>query len=362
MKAKKQNFLIGLWMCCNIIVGCGSDGGGSKLEAKDVIINPKVSIGESYLIGRDGNYDYSPTMMIEKISHSNFIYRLWWCGNWGGKGDHILYSESTDGLQFSNPVVAYSPDLYDVAAFDRDHTCDPSVIKVDGTYYLYYSGLNNDRLKQPTAKTYIGVAKSTSPVGFMKVGELIAPYDKSINAYGAGQPSVFHKDGYYYIGWHDNTGPSAADPEEGKIVGQKWYISKSTSPEFDTDTYNLVAGEWVKSETGKPSPVDYYIGRHANASMSYIKDTDIFVLIQSQMQPDYTKVIAMITFDSEYNEYDNIPLVSADWAEGVGISTTPQGALIPEKTFIIYPKGALGSSPWVWDLWFSVNTLYISEN
>src|SRR5699024_836948 len=91
--------------------------------------------------GQDAVYNYGPTVLTEGQR-----VRMWWCSQYGSAapaGDDILYAEadSIDG-PFTSPsgteaqaVLSGNP-----GEFDAVHTCDPSVIRVDGTYYMYYTG------------------------------------------------------------------------------------------------------------------------------------------------------------------------------------------------------------------------------
>ncbi|HEX3649039.1 MAG TPA: beta-xylosidase, partial [Pseudonocardiaceae bacterium] len=91
--------------------------------------------------GPSAPYNYAPTVL-----ESHGTYRMWWCSQLPGAarpGDQILYATATSpNGPFRAPngrpgqtVFTNSPN-----GFDRLHTCDPSVIDVDGVYYLYYTG------------------------------------------------------------------------------------------------------------------------------------------------------------------------------------------------------------------------------
>ena len=67
-------------------------------------------------------------------------YRAWWCGSTGIGGDSIIYGEadSPSGPWTPGQMVFQYSNV--PGTFDRVHTCDPSVIRVNGTYYMYYAG------------------------------------------------------------------------------------------------------------------------------------------------------------------------------------------------------------------------------
>lgn len=97
-------------------------------------------------------YDYAPTVMLDGV------YRMWWCG--GIAGDHIFYSQATSlGGPWSTPQIVFYP-RNNLDVFDRTHVCDPSVIRVNGVYYMYYGGQN----EPVDFLTRIGVATSTDGI------------------------------------------------------------------------------------------------------------------------------------------------------------------------------------------------------
>jgi hypothetical protein len=79
-------------------------------------------------------YDYAPSVMWDGGK-----YKMWWCGDANVNGDRILYAESTNLTSWT----IYSGDPHGFvfspiggSAFDGGLTCDPSVVKVGGTYYM----------------------------------------------------------------------------------------------------------------------------------------------------------------------------------------------------------------------------------
>ena len=99
---------------------------------------------ETRIITRSGQHDYSPSIMKDVDGK----YKMWWCASTSVEpGDHIFYSEATSlSGTWSTPVSVFRPASYSgggSSVWDADQTCDPSVIRVNGTYYLYYGGINN---------------------------------------------------------------------------------------------------------------------------------------------------------------------------------------------------------------------------
>jgi hypothetical protein len=189
-------------------------------------------------------YDYAPSVMADGT------YRMWWCSQLSGgtvPGDDILYAESTSlGGPFRAPGGGQPRRVFDGTTNGWDqHTCDPSVVRVDGTYYMYYGG---SRDGSPDL-TQIGVA--TSPDGFqwrrLHQGQpIIRPAFEvnRANRYGAGQPSVVHLDGLFYLLFTDTTASGALDNGAGQFA---W---RSADPTFQSGVDVFTATGWQPRTTG----------------------------------------------------------------------------------------------------------------
>jgi predicted GH43/DUF377 family glycosyl hydrolase len=118
------------------------------------------------------------------------VYKIWWCtsnpDNPPGSADHIYYSTSTDpnGLSWTTPQLVMNP-----APFQQ--TCDPSVVKVGSTYYMYYGAANGG------INTAIYLATSSDGINWTKYPNNTNPLPIIANtvnngSYGLGQPSVLY--------------------------------------------------------------------------------------------------------------------------------------------------------------------------
>lgn len=170
--------------------------------------------------GGDSPYNYGPTVLLEGGRH-----RMWWCSQLGAAvpaGDDLLYSEAGSA---AGPFVAPNgapamPVLSgSVTGFDGVHTCDPSVIKIGGTYFLYYTGAAGDHAHGNA----IGVATSADGLSWTRAAggtPIVSPsYDKTRdNTYGAGQPSVLVVEDWFYLMFTDTTGEAAGWNGAGQFV------------------------------------------------------------------------------------------------------------------------------------------------
>jgi hypothetical protein len=164
--------------------------GGAPAHATQTIAD-----GVLGLPGREGVYDYAPSMMVDGAT-----LRVWWCGQGSGgvAGDSIYHSSLTAGGTWTvpQPVVVPGP----AGSWDGVHACDPSVVKgtwvdplgdgVTYTYALYYTGTNH-----PSAANSVGVAFSNDGVAWTKhPTPVITAKTTDGVQYGAGMPSA-HRSG-----------------------------------------------------------------------------------------------------------------------------------------------------------------------
>jgi hypothetical protein len=150
---------------------------------------------------------------------------MWWCSQLPGvprPGDQILFAQggSPDG-PFAAPGGGPGVEVFgnSPSGFDQLHTCDPSVVRVGATYYLYYTGTSN-----PAGQgNAIGLATSTDGMNWTRANGgapiVVASGDNpTANPYGAGQPSVVYLDGWFYLLFTDTTGKGNSQSGAGQFV------------------------------------------------------------------------------------------------------------------------------------------------
>jgi hypothetical protein len=182
-------------------------------------------------------YNYAPSVL-----EIDGRYRVWWCSQLPGvprPGDQILYATSASpNGPFTGPDGAPADEVFgnSPTGFDSLHTCDPSVIAVNGTYYLYYTGTGN-----PNGNgNAIGLATSTDGLQWTRAnggrpivseaGDVHGP-----NAYGAGQPSALYLNGWFYLLFTDTTGSASSDHGSGQ------FVLRSADPAFQAGVQALGA-------------------------------------------------------------------------------------------------------------------------
>ncbi|MET9631892.1 beta-xylosidase [Lentzea sp. NPDC006480] len=260
----------------------------------------------------DAVYNYAPAVMVEggKV-------RTWWCSQMGSaqpNGDDILYSEgpSADG-PFSTARAVLSGSG---GSFDAMHTCDPSLIKIGDTYYMYYTGASRDNHANGSA---VGVASSKDGLSWNRENggrSIVVPAGDTLrdNTYGAGQQSAIYLDGWVYLMFTDTTG-LASHPN-----GAGQYVLRSRDPLFSKGVEAL--GE--KGFTPVPStttPRTRSVVEAFSSDWMWIEAASAFAIAHST---DDGTTITFWNKDFTRHPFEPV-LIPGPWKEGPGLLRTPQG-------------------------------------
>ncbi|MEU7480744.1 beta-xylosidase [Lentzea sp. NPDC042327] len=274
--------------------------------------NARQSPGVVIAGSGDAPYNYGPAVMLEggKV-------RAWWCSQLSAAppgGDDVLYSEggALDGpMSTAVPVFSGSG-----TSFDAMHTCDPSLIKIGGTYYMYYTGAARDNHANGSS---VGVATSPDGLSWSRANNgqsIIGPAGDVIreNTYGAGQQSAVYLDGWVYLMFTDTTG--LASHQNG--AGQ--YVLRSKDPTFATGVEALgQSGFQPVPATNKPrtrSVVEAF-----SADWMWIDAASTWAIAHST--DDGT---TMTFWNKDFTRHPFKPvLIPGIWREGPGLVRTPQG-------------------------------------
>jgi hypothetical protein len=273
--------------------------------------------------GADAVYNYAPAVMSD-----GGRYRMWWCSQLGTAvppGDDILYAESTslDG-GFTGPDGSPGTSVFSGSGrgFDAVHTCDPSVVRAGGTYYLYYGGSDGN----PSYGTAIGLATSPDGRTWTRVGDrpIVEPARDAAhpNLYGAGQPSAVFLDGWFYLMFTDTTG---RDVRNADGAGQ--FLLRAKDPTFASGVETITPGGF------RPMPDTRSrfrsVAAEFSADLMWVDALDAFAIAAEG--PDGTT----ITFwdkDFRTNPYPKV-LIAGPWREGPGLVRRADGhAVIPVDT------------------------------
>ncbi|MET8996659.1 beta-xylosidase [Amycolatopsis sp. NPDC004169] len=277
---------------------------------------PRQSGGVVAAGGADAVYNYGPSVMVDRGQT-----RMWWCSQYGGAGpagDDILYAQarSANG-PFTGPGGGIPAAVFSGAPgqFDGMHTCDPSVLRVGSTYYLYYTGAAGDH----ALGNAVGLATSTDGIHWTRAagGKPILGPSHDVhraNVYGAGQPSAVYLDGWFYLMFTDTTGRAAGPNGAGQ------FLLRSHDPAFGSGVQALDVGGFVPvASTSAPrarSVVDGF-----SADLMWVGALAAFVVAHE------TEGGTTLTFwTADFTDHPYQPVViPGPWREGPGLVRRPDG-------------------------------------
>jgi hypothetical protein len=263
----------------------------------------------------DAPYNYAPSVLWD-----GGRYRMWWCSQLGianPPGDDILLAESPsmDG-PFAGPDGSGGTPVFSGSStnFDAVHTCDPSVIKVGGTYYMYYTGAAGDHAHGNA----IGLA--TSPDGRVWTrangGRPLVTASRDVsrsNTYGAGQPSAVYVAGWFYLMFTDTTGQAAGHNGAGQ------FVLRSTDPAFTRDVEALDGTGFhpVADTSGRArSVVDAF-----SADLMWVDALAVFAIAHETVNGT---TITFWDYGFRFQPYKPL-LVPGPWREGPGLVRRADG-------------------------------------
>ena len=307
---------------------------------------------------RPNMYDYAPTVMYE-----NGVYRMWWCAsvNYEG-GDHIFHAQanSLDGPwhahDSSTPNSAddvFQP-TYSNNDWDGQDTCDPSVLHVNGTYYLYYGGfpITGAPVTQVTA---VGLATSQDGLNFTRVKStpIITPARSTAglwNVYGAGQPSVIYYNNMFYLAYTDTTGVGSAGP--GPISGAGIFVLRSQDPTFATGVEELQSNGFAQYDGANHTR--YPIVQAYTVDWAYSDALDRFFLVWNTNN-GYSTVYV---FDHNLTMLQSNLSIDGTSNDGPGLAALPNRHLMGSNACNVAPIDVMravsdqtgNTGPYSWDL------------
>jgi hypothetical protein len=117
-------------------------------------------------------------------------FRMWYGGQGKDGHDRISYAESEDGEKWSRKGVVLKDDV-------ANHINDPSVVKVKGRYFLYYTRTEKDVVDR------INVATSTEGRKWDVQGMALGPGSRGQwDSLSVGRPAVLYENGRFKM-WYD---------------------------------------------------------------------------------------------------------------------------------------------------------------
>jgi beta-xylosidase len=170
------------------------------------------------------NYERNPVLGDEygtcfdmSVIQDDGKFKMWF--SWRPKAC-IAYTESRDGLAWSEPVEVLRPDP--ASSWDNDEENRPSVIKKDGKYLMWYSGQMNPYTNEGIS--VIGYAESDDGLHWIRNREPVMKPDQKWETKAIMCPHVlYEEDSNLFKMWYSGGGnhePDAigyAESRDGKI-------------------------------------------------------------------------------------------------------------------------------------------------
>jgi hypothetical protein len=346
----RQGILQSIVLYSQLVIYLDGIGADECDSAPSACRNPDYGQGSTSQKGdlsvlTHAGYDYVPSVMWDEGK-----YKMWWCSDGTLTGDHIFYAESTTLTSWTilangNQGIVFSPS-YNPAddngtknKFDSLLTCDPSVVKVGGTYFMYYTAYprNNGTY---SFTTRIGAAYSYDGKQWFRYNNGVAPiintHVSGVSVfgtpphYGVGHPSVVYLDGFFYITYNDSSGASGG--------GTTQYALRSTDPFFQVNVEEWrTGGVWYRLN-GSPGSTGYpYLNPGVSVDWAYSPASKEFVISVDGAGRTYSSggesgrrgtYSSIRVFNKALTSQRDLTHVRAQWVDGPGIVKGPSGHML----------------------------------
>lgn len=211
--------------------------------------NETIAVNEE-----DPNFTYAYAPSIMKLPNGQ--YYMWACSGISSSGDSIIFTSSTDGINWTPQTIALHS--FDALNPEKDdfysHACDPSVVQFapdpSGPTY-YYMFLSTTKKSESTVNI---VARSLTPAGPFSVFTGGDPKDANnwttnvdpahlpyviqkptvrcpdpVSCYGAGEPSVVLRNGTLQMWYTDTTATPWGVLYTTSTDGVNWTPAQTTN-------------------------------------------------------------------------------------------------------------------------------------
>lgn len=277
------------------------------------------------------SYNYAPAIIFD---HQN-LYRMWWCGNPGSPGDHILYAQSTslDGPFTSVDGTAGWQSVFQgtgigTGTFDARHTCDPNIVLADGTYYMYYGALKEDN---DPGLTTMGVASSPDGISWTRLNNgnaiLTPAFQQANSSYGVGQPAVVYRDGLFWMLFIDTTG-SGTQYGNG-LIGNSIFAWRSADPTFQTGVEVFLQNGWTAKTDANSRSFSVFVGSSVDWQFSNVINS--WIVANDQHTTESTTISFLDPDNLLVHKYNDVE-INGHWTEGPGLVRLPDGTDIVPRS------------------------------
>lgn len=180
------------------------------LPREQYILEPTL---DSELAGK-GAGDSCGNIYAPDIIFDDGIYKMWYGGQSSSGHDSIHFATSADCVTWVKHGTVIPTGV-------NNHVNDPSVVKVNGTYYMYYSVAPVAELDE------IWLATSNNSISWTIHGQVIGPAATGWDSLKVGRPTVLHEGGVFKM-WFDGSEEDPANPGQIK-PGSGRHVGYATS-------------------------------------------------------------------------------------------------------------------------------------
>jgi predicted GH43/DUF377 family glycosyl hydrolase len=164
-----------------IWVTWGTPAGGWNDFIGNPILAPSGSYYETHGVGQ------------ANILFIDSVYKMWYLGDAGGSNKFVMYAESVDGITwirpYPNPVLSPGP----IGSWDDLCVCPGAIIFEDGLYSMLYCGFSD-----PYSIWHIGLATSSDGISWLKHPSPVL-YATGGSEFQLAPSSIIKVEGVYYL-------------------------------------------------------------------------------------------------------------------------------------------------------------------
>lgn len=264
--------------------------------------------------GDEGTYDTSQCYDSQVIKVDSTTYKMWYTG-YDGSNTHIIYCDSTDGINWSNHQRVVAPG--DEGTYDTQWAGHSAVILDGSIYKMWYSGATG------TSKFLYHIYCTSSDginwSGHTKVINYNTDSEGSWDSDAIYEPSVVKQNGRYRMWWL---------ARDGSNVSRILYSSSTDGTNWDAPVHCIdrnVEGTYDTTRVGGPYPLvdglNTYIYYHGDdgsywrilraTSDDYYDNTKNITITDSNDNQLYTEIESWDWANEEAWLWAKIPAVSS---------------------------------------------------
>nr|MDO8113727.1 hypothetical protein [Candidatus Sigynarchaeota archaeon] len=185
------------------------DNGTTWFARDSYVLEPTL---DSEMAGTEDSHGniYAPDILFD-----DGMWKLWYGGQSSNGHDSIHFATSADGVRWQKYGTIIPTGV-------NNHVNDPSVVKVNGTYYMYYTVAPVAELDR------IWLATSNDGLNWTVYGQIIGQGTSGTwNSLKVGRPSVLYMNNTFKM-WFDGTEEDPANPGQVK-PGTGRHVGYATS-------------------------------------------------------------------------------------------------------------------------------------